>query len=208
MGRPMSETDELKAFFTYVIEVLERLNISYMVVGGYAATFYGEPRLTLDVDIVVDMHWEHIDAFVASFPSPDYYVSDESIRDSLARRYPFNVIDSNTAAKVDLVPLPTDTFTRMAFQRRQGMEYDAEGRIAAFITPEDIVVAKLIAYQSTGSDRHLRDARGVLIVQGSTLNMDLIRRAAGSARVGEILETLVKAARCEIGDAPIVDEME
>jgi len=34
---------ELKAFFTYVIEVLEQLNIPYMVVGGFAAIFYGEP---------------------------------------------------------------------------------------------------------------------------------------------------------------------
>jgi len=32
---------ELKAFFTYVIEVLENLGIPYMVVGGFAAIFYG-----------------------------------------------------------------------------------------------------------------------------------------------------------------------
>ncbi len=28
---------ELKAFFTYVIDMLERLGIPYMVVGGFAA---------------------------------------------------------------------------------------------------------------------------------------------------------------------------
>ncbi len=39
---------ELRAFFTYVIEVLERLGIPYMVVGGFAAIMYGEPRLTID----------------------------------------------------------------------------------------------------------------------------------------------------------------
>ena len=59
---------ELKAFFTHVVNVLERLKIPYMVVGGFAAVFYGEPRLTLDVDIVVDMRPEHICPFVASFP--------------------------------------------------------------------------------------------------------------------------------------------
>jgi len=63
---------ELKAFFTYVIEVLENLGIPYMVVGGFAAIFYGEPRLTIDVDIVVDMKLEHVRPLVAAFPVPDY----------------------------------------------------------------------------------------------------------------------------------------
>jgi hypothetical protein len=101
---------ELKAFFTYVITVLEQLQIPYMVVGGFAATFYGEPRMTLDIDVVVDMKWDHVDPFVAAFPIPDYYVSEEGARDSLQRCYPFNVIQPTTGAKVDLVPLPADPY--------------------------------------------------------------------------------------------------
>jgi hypothetical protein len=46
---------ELKAFFAYVVDVLESPGIPYMVVGGFAAIFYGQPRLTIDVDIIVDM---------------------------------------------------------------------------------------------------------------------------------------------------------
>ena len=63
--------NELRTFFAYVIDVLERLDIPYMVVGGFAAIFYGEPRLTLDVDIVIDMKPAHIRPFVAAFPIPD-----------------------------------------------------------------------------------------------------------------------------------------
>ena len=141
---------ELKAFFTYVIDVLERLGIPYMVVGGFAAIFYGEPRLTIDVDIVVNMRSEHIGPFVAAFPVSEYYVSEEGIRDSLQRRFPFNVIQPKTGAKVDLVPLPRDPFTRAAFERRQRMEYDEAGHSATFITVEDIILAKLLAYRETG----------------------------------------------------------
>jgi hypothetical protein len=194
----MTEVDELRAFFTYTVGVLERLEMPYMVVGGYAATLHGEPRLTLDVDIVVDMRREHINAFVAAFPSPDYYVSEESIRDSLARRYPFNVIESATAAKVDFVPLPRDAFTRMAFQRRQRVEYGPEGRTAAFILPEDLVVAKLIAHRNTESDRHLRDARGVLIIKWGDLNLDLIRQTARAAGVLEAFDMILMVARREV----------
>ena len=186
---------ELKAFFTHVIDVLERLQIPYMVVGGFAAIFYGEPRLTLDVDIVVDMKWHHIEPFVAAFPIPDYYVSEEGIRDSLQRRYPFNVIQPTTGAKVDLVPLPRDPFTRAAFQRRQRMEYDAAGHSATFITPADIVVAKLVAHRETESEKHLRDARGVLITQWGELNLEAVRRSARASGVLDQLEELVEAVR-------------
>jgi hypothetical protein len=186
---------ELKAFFTYVIQVLERLDIPYMVVGGFAAIFYGEPRLTIDVDIVVDMKWEHIAPFVAAFPIPDYYVSEEGVRDSLQRRYPFNVIQPTTGAKVDLVPLPHDPFTRAAFQRRRRLEYDESGCSATFITPEDIIVAKLIAYRETESDKHLRDARGVLMTQWGELDLEAVRRSARASDMLEQFELLLDAAR-------------
>ena len=84
-------------------------------------------------------------------------------------RYLFNVIQPSTGAKVDLVPMPADSFTRAAFSRRQRLEYDEAGHSATFITAEDIVVAKLVAFQKTGSDKHLRDARGVLLVQWEQL---------------------------------------
>jgi len=189
---------EVKAFFTYVIDVLERLDIPYMVVGGFAAIFYGEPRLTIDVDIVVDMKSEHIGPFVAAFPIPDYYVSEEVIRDSLQRRYPFNVIQPATGAKVDLVPLPSDPFTRAAFQRRQRLEYDKAGNTATFITPEDIILAKLLAFQETESDKHLRDARGVLITQWGKLNLEAIRCRAQATGVPDQLEDILAAIHREV----------
>ncbi|MFQ5813896.1 MAG: hypothetical protein ACE5I2_12030 [Anaerolineae bacterium] len=189
---------ELKAFFTYVIDVLERLGIPYMVAGGFAAIFYGEPRLTIDVDIVADMKPKHIRPFVTAFPIPDYYVSEEGIRDSLRRRYPFNVIQPATGAKVDLVPLPSDPFTRAAFHRRQRLDYDAEGHSATFITPEDIILAKLMAFQKTKSDKHLRDARGVLVTQWGKLNLEAIRRGAQASGVLARFEGILETARREV----------
>jgi len=122
--------------------------------------------LVLDADIVVDMQYSHVDHFVAAFPIPDYYVSREGIWDSLARRYPFNVLQPHTGAKVDLVPLSQDLRTRAAFGRRQRIVYDeVTGRAAYFATAEDTIVAKLHAYQETGSEKHLRDARGIVVTQ-------------------------------------------
>lgn len=148
---------ELKAFLNRAIEVLESLEIPYMVVGGFAAILYGEPRLTLDVDIVVDMKPEHIEPLVASFP-----------------------------------------FTRSAFQRRQRLEYDESGHSAVFITSEDIILAKLIAYRETSSDKHLRDARGVLVTQWGDLDLEAIRLRAQESGVFEQFEELLELARREM----------
>ncbi|MGC4042164.1 MAG: hypothetical protein QM710_15585 [Flavobacterium sp.] len=119
--------NDLQALLSYVVTTLENLDISYMVVGGFAATIYGEPRFTIDVDIVADMQSRHIKSFIDSFPPPAYYISEEAVRDALARRYPFNVIQSATGAKIDIVPLPKDIFTCLAFQRRQRVKYDEMG---------------------------------------------------------------------------------
>ena len=101
---------------------------------------------------------------------------------------------------MDLVPLPRDPFARTAFQRRQRMEYDAQGHSATFITPEDIVIARLIAFRRTNSDKHLRDARGVLVMQWERLNLDAIRRRARAAGVLERFERALAMALQEVED--------
>jgi predicted nucleotidyltransferase len=190
---------ELEDFLAYIVSVLERLKIQYMVVGGFAAVAYGEFRFTADVDIVVDMQYRHVDAFVAAFPIPDYYVSREGILDSLARRYPFNVIQPATGVKADLVPLPADPRSRAAFARRQRIVYDEiNGRAADFAAAEDVLVAKLCAYQETGSERHLRDARGILVTQWGRLKLENIRRWARAAGVEETWQILLQVARREM----------
>jgi hypothetical protein len=189
---------ELKAFFSYVIEVLERLKIPYMVVGGFAAIFHGHPRLTIDVDIVVDIRTEHIKPFVAAFPIPEYYVSEDGIRDAVKRRYPFNAIQPATGAKIDLVPLPDDPFSKAAFHRRQRMAFDQAGTETWFITAEDIVLAKLIAFENTQSDKHLNDVRGVLVTQWETLDMALIRHEAAAVGVLMQFERVLETVRRDI----------
>ncbi len=189
---------ELRAFFNYVVNVLEQLNIPYMVVGGFAAIFYGEPRFTLDVDIVADVKLHHISELANMFPFPDYYLSEEGIRDSLIRRYPFNIIQPTTGAKVDIVPLPSDAFTHAAFKRRQRRIYDETGRTATFIAPEDIIIAKLVAFSRTGSDKHLRDARGILVTLWEQLDLERIRTDASAIGLDKQLDKLLKTIRKDI----------
>ncbi|OQY42636.1 MAG: hypothetical protein B6242_16000 [Anaerolineaceae bacterium 4572_78] len=195
----MTSMHDLSAFFQKVVNTLEALQIPYMISGGFAAVFYGEPRLTIDIDIVVDIHVQHIKPLVASFPLPRYYTSEESMRDSIRRNYPFNIIDTSTGVKADMIPLPkNDIFSRIAFNRRQTEVYNPHGDTADFISMEDIVLAKLYAHQKTGSDKHLRDAKGVLATRWHEIDMDMLRKIAGRTDVMDMFEQIYDMARREI----------
>jgi len=43
----------------HLVEALESLGAEYMIGGSQAAIYYGEPRLTRDIDVVVAL-WEQI----------------------------------------------------------------------------------------------------------------------------------------------------
>jgi hypothetical protein len=198
----MSHTtpQELQRFFTYVVMILEQLQIPYMVAGGFAAILYGEPRLTIDVDIVADLKAQHLQAFVKAFPPPEYYLNEEAMRDSFCRRFPFNVIQSTTGAKADIVPLPDDIFSRIAFTRRQKMVYNPAGDEAYFISANDIVLAKLLAFRQTGSDKHLRDVKGILVTQWEQLDFELIRKMVEQNNLSVQFEQVYQLAQREVAD--------
>jgi hypothetical protein len=62
------------------------------VKGSFATSLYGESRLTNDLDVVVDLPEERVRDFVAAFPSSDYYVSIDAVRDAVRRKSMFNII--------------------------------------------------------------------------------------------------------------------
>jgi hypothetical protein len=80
------------------------------------------------------------------------------------------------------------------------MVYNEAGQEADFISAEDIILAKLFAFEQTGSEKHLRDARGVLVVQWGQLDLELIRRIADRSGVLAQFEQIYEAAQREIED--------
>jgi len=55
---------------------LKRLNdsaVSYMITGSVASIIYGEPRLTHDIDIVLELSSSQIDTFLKAFPEAEFY---------------------------------------------------------------------------------------------------------------------------------------
>jgi hypothetical protein len=59
--------------FKIYISRLNKLDVRYMVTGAVAIVIYGEPRLTHDIDVVVDLHREDAEKLVQAFPSEEFY---------------------------------------------------------------------------------------------------------------------------------------
>ena len=72
-------------FFSFVIDVLEELDIPYMITGSVASMAYGEPRLTLDMDIVIDLPERQTEEFCQKF-GDDFYKDLDSILEAIRLR--------------------------------------------------------------------------------------------------------------------------
>ena len=157
-----------------IADRLEAAGIPYMVVGSVAGSFHGEPRTTIDVDIVIDPTPESLRRFVGSLPASDYYVSDTAATEALTRRTSFNVIDTATSGKVDLIVRRERRFSRVEFDRR--IVVPLFGRPTPVATAEDTILAKLEWARAGESERQLRDVARIVAVSGDALDMGYLNR--------------------------------
>lgn len=166
---------------------LSKANIPYMLTGSMALNFYARPRMTRDIDIVIDLREEDIVRLEKEL-SDVYYMDRASVRASL-RVGPrmFNVIHQETVIKVDLIIRPDSAYARMAFARRRSHEFS--GTQVVVIAPEDLVLSKLEWARDSHSEFQLRDVSSVL---QDVENLDIAYIQHWVARLG--LEALWQEA--------------
>ncbi len=158
--------------FGFVIEVLRKLKINYMIVGSVASTVYGKPRLTYDMDILVDLKETQIEDLAGSFNS-DWYADAAMIKDAIAKNMPFNFIHIPSANKIDFFPAGSGEYEKEQFSNKIEQQFD-EKRTAFFSSAEDVIVKKLDYYMEGKSEKHLEDIKGILAVRREKLNFKYI----------------------------------
>lgn len=158
-----SEADILRL----VASLLEGASIPYMLSGSMALNFYATPRMTRDIDIVVQIESKDVEKIVRIF-SPEFYVDEEMIRGAIRDGIPFNVIHLSSVTKTDLIPLKPTKHQRTALKRRKFLDFG--GRKIAVITAEDLILSKLFWAKDSLSEVQLRDVR-CLLDKSSDLDM-------------------------------------
>lgn len=169
-----------------VVSRLERAGIPYMVSGSVALNYYGQPRMTRDIDLVVEMSEADADVPLRAF-SGDYYVPQEAVRAAVRDRGIFSLIHLRELVKVDFIVRKEDEFRRTEFRRRR--EVRIEGRRIAVVTPEDLLLSKLVWSRGGDSGVQIRDAENLAAsVEG--MDWDYLRSWSAKLGVEVLLEGL------------------
>jgi len=84
-----------------VTQVLEKLNIPYLIGGSLASALYGMVRTTRGADIVAIMQPEHLQPFVLALQD-EFYVDNEMIAESIQHHSCFNIIHRESMFEVDI----------------------------------------------------------------------------------------------------------
>lgn len=163
---------------------LKEAGINYMVSGSIAANYYSVPRMTRDIDIVIELKQDDIDRFARLFED-DFYLDRETIKNEVSRDGLFNLIHNQYVIKIDFIIKRSSAYQQAAFSRRK--EILVEGSPMWFVSAEDLVIAKLIWAKHSHSEMQLRDVRN-LIKTVKDLESKYIDNWLGELRLQELYE--------------------
>jgi len=154
---------------------LREHGIRYMISGSVASIYYGEPRLTNDVDIVLWLTPDKIDALIHSFPLETFYCPPRNViaeEIDRSKRGHCNLIHHQTGFKADLYFVKHDPL------HIWGLSHVQEGTIDhhAFqlAPPEYVITRKLEFFREGGAQKHLRDIHRMLICLDDDLDTEIL----------------------------------
>lgn len=160
------------------VQPLNEAGLPYMISGSLASMHYGEPRLTLDVDLVLHLEESDANRFLKLFSDDAFYKPPvEVLLIELRRpsRGHFNLIHFESGFKADCYPSKNHPYWDWAWSNRR---LSAVGEYqACFAPPEYVVLWKLDFYREGGGDKHLRDIRGILAISGADMDLNLLEEA-------------------------------
>lgn len=164
---------------------LDSAGIGYMVTGSVAMNYYAQPRMTRDIDVVMDLRESDAETLTNLFIK-DYYIDREAIVRAIAQRSIFNLIHQDSVIKVDGIVRKDDPYRQEEFARKQRVTI---GDFQTWIVRlEDLILSKLYWARDSRSELQLRDVHNLL---GLDCDLDYLRSRAKALAVEELLEDLL-----------------
>jgi hypothetical protein len=179
-----------------VAEALEACRVRYVVGGSLASAVSGEPRSTLDVDLVVDLSAKDVEPLAAALGDRFHFDAD-ALRRAIRERSSTNLIHRATSTKVDLFVAGGTPLDKKQLDRRLRVRVatDPDGWLYVS-TPEDILLQKLRCYRMGRevSDRQWSDIIGIILVQEDRLDRTYLNHGAEVLGVSDLLQRALSTA--------------
>jgi len=175
-----SESDLIK-------EIAGRLNnagIPYMFTGSIATNFYTVPRMTRDMDIVIELK-EAESGRICGIFEKDFYIDKDMVISAIKEDGMFNMIHYESVFKIDFIVRKNNPYRTEEFKRRKKITFEGAG---LYITaPEDLILSKLYWAKGSMSELQLNDVRNIL-KSVKDLDKGYLKQWAGYLGIEEIYE--------------------
>jgi len=174
-----------------VAKILNELKIPYIITGGMAVAVWAKPRFTWDIDIVIELLPQKLPLLAQKLLAIEkgVYVDQRMMQDALEKKGEFNFLHPHTGLKVDFWILKDDSFDKERIKRPRRKIIN--GQSINFISPEDLILSKLLWYNISPSEKQLDDIRSVLRIS-KKVDIGYIKRWAQKQNTLEIFEDILQ----------------
>ena len=191
----MSPIEAYRSTLERITALLRGLGLRFHVTGGAATILHGEPRLTLDVDLVIDREGlaRSLTEFLAAIGHAGFVHTVATVRDAVSAGRQFQLFDDSAGVKLDFYPrelVPGELLRSVEFEL-------APGSSIPLVSRADLAIAKLI-WISRGSHKSRRDLRKILI-RAAEGEIEAVQDAADERGLRTLLDEVLKEAD-EISD--------
>jgi len=158
-----------------ISEILKQLEVRFHLTGGATSILYGEPRMTQDIDLVVDALrlQSRITEFFAELAQRHFLFDKPAVNESLRTGRLFQLFDTASSLKLDLYPrelVAGELDRSVLVELLPGLNLPAVSRL-------DAALSKLIWIQR-GSHKSRRDLRQIVRRAPAAEVTDLEEQAA------------------------------
>lgn len=174
------------------VRLLTQYKVAYLLSGSFAVSYYGFPRSTHDIDFVIEVKEEDLQNLIKAIKElgKSYLFNQDEIVQSVKTSSQFNIYHIDTGIKIDFWPIKNNIFEKNKFKKSK--EFTFNNQKIKVVSPEDLILTKLLWCKEIKSERHLRDCIGIMKVQGDKLDMNYLIQWANTLKIKDLLKKAVR----------------
>jgi hypothetical protein len=176
--------DEQTQVLKHFTQCLEKVGVAYMLSGSVALSYYAQPRMTRDIDLVVEVQMHNIHQLI-DILGIDYYLDEDIAQAAIENESLFNILHQMNLIKIDCIVRKSHIYRKTEFYRRKQVQF--AGFDIWIVSAEDLLLSKLDWLKNSRSEMQFKDIHN-LIQAVPQLDWDYLHYWAAELDILSLLE--------------------